>query len=1305
MQMNRFEGNVHSSQLGCSCVGDSIMKSKIWWSIPSRCMLNISSAKNLGAVLTLVWLLLGPIVMNGQVRSATVSGTVQDAAGRVVVGAAVTVLEVSTSQTYNATSNDSGNFSVPYLPSGNYTVTVAEKGFDKTSQSGIAVGTGESIHLDISLKVGSSTQTVEVSTESTGIQVDSPVVQSSISQEVIASIPNINHNALAYAQLEAGVNSRAAGSSATNANSFGIGISGRRQISDFAINGGQAYENDIQLDGLSTQSPGFNEVTVVVNTDSVSEVRALVNNYSAQYGRAHGIIAESTKGGTDKLHGLLFMRNRSSLLAANFFSNNYVTPQIAKPNSEIWTYGGTVGGPIKRGKAFFFASFEGLVYDKASTLLRTIPTAAERIGDFSQTKVSVSGVPTPLNLYDPFNVTSTGTNVYSRAQIAGANTNNSLKGTNQFALNVLKNYPCAPTTAVNGVTLPACTNRPASDLFDTNNYQINTVTNYRKANVNARIDYHIRNNNYLYISGGYTHGDITNPLLWGPGNLWNPVVNSGEERFNRDRNPYLSIGDTVLLSPTLVVDLRYSIARIDTQDNSDIVPNNFDYSSLGISAIDQANNPLQVIPSFSVGGATTGDNWSAVNNNNFFNKHEHQTDHVFAASATKNHGKWNYKVGGEFRAYLANYTDSQTSFVYTLSNSFTVPIVSSSGGVVGTNLANNGGNPWASFLLGAGSVGIPSGQTVHPAFLHQYAAIYTQNDWHPTDRLTINLGARWDWQPAIAERYGKVSSIDLTATNPFGGKGGIYFPNANGNNKRMWDTDWLNFQPRLGVAYRVRRDLAVRAGAGVAFLPSNSGYFDGPFLFGSTSFDPSTNSQPYGFGTQNGVPVGTFDSAAVNQFVPATGADTTAPGLYGGVGGPRFATRGFKNSYVYQANLHLQQDLGQGWSVDFGYNVEIGKRLQLGSSYSPNSDQLLPDSVLQSWRANYISRNGTGDTGSDQVANPFQPNPNALIHFAGNLGKKTMPLDQTLWAYPYLGGQAIQQNRGFSSYHALQVAMKKDFSHGLIVGTNFTWSKSLGLDGGTTQNNFGSEGTGNSLPNLRDLRLDKRLSANDTPIRFAGYGVYNLPFGSRQAVNPRNRFVRNLISGYRVSGTYIWQSGVPQQINCSGNSLDGKCDRNPGVPLVLPESFQHFYDGVTSVTLPYSGRTFIPAANTFLKWNPDAFKTRTVTTPNGSNAADIYWFGNAALNYGDLRSNPVDNVTMSFEREFKVRERYTVNVQANATNLLNHTQFQPQNFVGSLGSPILSGPYVGYLNGNTYGAHGLGTLDPRLVELQARFSF
>ncbi len=378
----------------------------------------------------------------------------------------------------------------------------------------------------------------------------------------------------------------------------------------------------------------------------------------------------------------------------------------------------------------------------------------------------------------------------------------------------------------------------------------------------------------------------------------------------------------------------------------------------------------------------------------------------------------------------------------------------------------------------------------------------------------------------------------------------------------------------------------------------------------------------------------------------------------------------------------------------------------LGSSWSPNSDQFLPNSLLQSWRADYIARNGTGNAGSDNITNPFQPNPSALLPFAGNLGKAQMPRDQTLWPYPYLGTQNIQQNRGFSSYHALQASLKKDFTRGFVLGANFTWSKSLGVDGGTVQNNLAAEGTGNSLFYLADIRRNKRFSANDTPIRFSSYSVYELPFGPGRRFSTGNKLVNALIGGYRVSGTYIWQSGVPQLISGDTNgALNFLPDRNPGVPLTLPKSFQHFYDGKTSVTLPYSGRVITPCSNCFLKYNQDAFKGRTVQVANGTMQTDAYWYGTASANYGELRTNPVNNMTASFERDVRLSERYRLNLQVSSTNLLNHTQFSATSFNGGLGNTQTTSSSLGYGNNASYGTHNLSTLDARLMEMQARLQF
>ena len=1279
--------------------------------------MKLLSAKYLKVAFAFVLFLLAPLAMTGQVRSATIAGTVLDPAGRVVKNADVTVFETLTSQTYKAKTNDTGNFTVPYLPAGKYNITVTQKGFDTSSQEGVEVGNGQSYNINLALKVGSTTDVVNVTAEDSSIQVDTATVQSAIGETVIASIPNINHNPLAYVQLEAGVSTRGTGAAETNTQAFGIGIQGRRQISDFAINGGNAFENDIQLDGLSTQASGFNEVTIIPNQDAIAEVRAVVNEYPAQFGRAHGIVQTTTKGGTDQYHGVAFISNRSSEFQANSYANKALpTPTPLSPY-EIYTFGGAVGGPIKKTKAFFFASYEGLFWNNPTHLNRTVPTALERKGDFSQSVVNVSGKAVPYctaatyaacgdtpAFFDPFNVTNIpGTQNYTRAYIPGANLANSSMGLSQYALNVLANYP-----------LP---NHAPSDAFNTNNFQSSGTQTFRKANINARVDYNIRANNHLYITGGLTRGNINNTPIWGGDGTWNPVVNNGEERFIQDRNPYISIGDTIILSPTLVVDLRYGVNRIDTIDNDGLVPSGFNYANYGITGSTLANLPINDTPSFTVSGPT---NWNVVNNDQYYNKHEHQLNHVVAGSVNKTAGRWNYKIGGEFRAFLANYTDSQTSALYSLSSTFTTPEVTSTGSnVVDTsrypNDATTGGNPYASFLLGAGSVGIPAGAAVHPAFLHQYAAIYTQNDWHPTPKVTVNLGARWDWQPGITERYNRVSMIDLTAVNPFGSLGAIVFPGTGGYGRRMWDTDWYDYQPRLGVAYHVRPNTVVRGGFGVTFLPTNTGYFDGPYQFGSTPFDGSTLSKPYG-ATPAGIPVGTFDSALVNTYVAPTGNNAAAPQIYGGGGGNRFVVKGYKNAYVYQANLHVQQVLGKGWSTDIGYNGEVGKRLNLGSSYGTNTDQFLPTSVTSSWNAAWIASNGTTDPGQVQITNPFQPacattKPAtcAAIPFGGSLGSTTIARDQTLWQYPLLGQEAIEQDRGFSSYHALQAGVHKDMSQGLLLGTVFTWSKNLEVDGGISQNNFAGEGLGNTLPNVTNIVSNKHYASNDTPIRFASYGVYNLPFGGNHALSFKSRWANAIVSGYRISGTYIWQSGIVQAVSASG-SINSLPDRNPGQPLVLPKSYQHFYDGKTSVTLP-SGRIITPSAQTFLKFNPDAFIGRVATTPNNSVVVQRYWYGNSAIGYGTMRSNPVDNITASAERDVKIHEHYTLTIQINAANLLNHTQFGPSGYTSmtagtfSTTTNLAAGLLPGYGNNAGFGAHNTSTLDARLIEMQARFTF
>lgn len=221
--------------------------------------------------------------------------------------------------------------------------------------------------------------------------------------------------------------------------------------------------------------------------------------------------------------------------------------------------------------------------------------------------------------------------------------------------------------------------------------------------------------------------------------------------------------------------------------------------------------------------------------------------------------------------------------------------------------------------------------------------------------------------------------------------------------------------------------------------------------------------------------------------------------------------------------------------------------------------------------------------------------------------------------------------------------------------------------------------------------------------------VYELPSGRGRAIDPKNRVLGAVIGGWQVSGVYTYQRGTPIVIGgANSNSLNGRPDVNTGQDRVLPKNLQGWFDGRTPVTLP-SGRVITPPAFTYLKYNPDAFVGRTVTVANGSVQRDVFWYGNAAFTYSDLRNESLNNWTMSLQRTIQVRERYRLDIQAHAQNLFNHTQFSPNYTTGLGGTETLNNPSRGQLPGygqaSNFGTRGMATYDPRNIEVVLKLRF
>ena len=293
--------------------------------------------------------------------------------------------------------------------------------------------------------------------------------------------------------------------------------------------------------------------------------------------------------------------------------------------------------------------------------------------------------------------------------------------------------------------------------------------------------------------------------------------------------------------------------------------------------------------------------------------------------------------------------------------------------------------------------------------------------------------------------------------------------------------------------------------------------------------------------------------------------------------------------------------------------------------------------------------------------------------------------------------------------------MRHAFSSGLHLDLNYTWSKELDFTSTGIEDGQGVNYSRSSIgtPDLINNSLNRNYGLADMPHRVVATVVYNSPFGKDGSFALGNRLARTVLGDWGLGSVVVVQSGLPFVVSMSNSgSITSRVDRVPGQSLQVPKALQHWYNGSTTVTLP-CGETVTPQKYTFLKYNSCAFTGEVLTTPNGSIVPNQFWNGNAAQTSGDLRGPGRFNVDFSLRRTFPVTERFRVEIAAEASNLLNHTEFNGSNttaYDGSLGSPnLVNSPAKGLIPGigtsSTFGSMGVGTFDPRQVTMHAKVIF
>jgi hypothetical protein len=1264
----------------------------------------------------LALLLCGALGLMAQIRSGTITGLVTDPKGAVIVGAQVTVTETATHVFYTTRTTDKGLYSVPYLESGTYNVAVTTAGFQDVTVNGLVVNPSETVNQDVQLHVGAVTSVVEVQAAAETLQTESSTITEGLSTHEMESIPNITLNPLYYLTLQNNVVPRVESATSQTIQSAGVGVAGRAELSAIGVNGGRAFENDIQLDGLPDTGDGFNEMTIVPNIEGLQQSQVISNNFTAEYGHGQSVMEMSTRSGTNEYHGQVNFLFRNQVLDANTWGNKL--QGIGRPDFQRSNAGAALGGPILKNKVFFFSSYHYETENQGGSNVETVPTSLERVGNFSQTlQPNAQGQPVAAQLFNPYSVTQVSPGLYQRAPIANAIVTPSILPEGPAAFNAalaIFNYYPSP-------------NRTPSDPYNDNNYISYTTNTLRLQTLNNRVDFR-KGKHSIYGTGGYYWTNNNNPFDLQPDTPASGASNNPSASFNNapsttsDRNGYAQIGDTIVMSPSFFIDARYGIMRTHAIAFGGL-PSGFNqYNAFGINSGTQAlfakagSAPVVWPNWFGYSGAGGGSNWTNLSGGGFANKEERQIAHAVNGSATKIEGNWTFKWGGEYRVQLANYTDFEegsASLNFCCSGdpggNYGFEYVNSTGGT--TQQDNNpqlGGINGAKTFLGQGVWFVRPGANLKPAYAAKYFALYSQNDWRVKPGLTINLGLRWDVAPGLTERYNRLAGYDFTKMNPFGTLGLISFPGTNGYSRNMWDTEWKDFQPRVGGAYQINKSLVARGGFGITYLPSNTGYFSSPNDYGEASFAPGNNALPFG-ANPSGVPTTELTDAA--PLVAEVGANPKAPQNYGI--NEAYFDRHLKNQQAYQANFFLEKSFGASsqWLISLGWSDAISHHLST-RNFAFESLQSVPSSVLGLWKSQYIANNGV-DPSTNSVPNPYQPVSGPLLPFQNDLANATIQQFIPYLPYPLLygGGQGLNGSTGFANYNAGLVHAAYHGASGLTMMFNYTWSKELDFVSTATEDGQGVNPDGNisSTPDLINPHNNLNYGADDTPSAFNAVVTYQSPFGAKGKYAMSNPVGRAIAGDWNLGTVVQMRDGNPAILSMSGDgSITGRVDSNRIFPYVLPKSYQHMYNGSTSVTLP-CGQTITPGAYYRLKFDQCAFQGETLTTANGSIVPNIYWIGNSPQTNGNIRTDGYTNVDFNITRSFPIRERFALQLGADFNNLFNHPQFQGGDS-GNLGTMNLeNNPSMGLIpgigNGSTFGSRYLTTYDPRQIVLHGFLRF
>ncbi|HKX00315.1 MAG TPA: TonB-dependent receptor [Bryobacteraceae bacterium] len=1027
------------------------------------------------------------------VDTALLRGTVTDSSGAVIPGVTVTMKNVATGVEEKRTTDEAGRFVFTDLKPAPYTATAEAQGFKKLIRENIVLRVGQQSDLDLQLEVGEISQQVEVTAESPLLNTVSGALGTEVTNKYITAMPLIDRDISTLSFLAPGV---------TEVSNAGIGSQGGTV---FASNGQRFATAEFRLDGALLSNPeggegGSSNVQYKPSVEAIQEFKLQNNSFSAEYGNNGGtVVSIVTKSGTNQFHGSgwWFFR-RPSLDANDFFSNAAGQPIGPYAHDQ---YGGSVGGPIKKNKSFFFFDYERQRNNGPFTIITSVPTDLQRNGDFSQT-FNPDG--TVEQIFDPRNTVCTGAGSSldcERAPFAGNKI--PLAQQDPVGANLIKLYP-SPTDAGDPVT-------------GLNNYTQKLVENSPSYQLDARIDHNFSDNHR--IDGRYSRSHYRD---FRPDPFLAPNLSQGTTND-------VTIQDHWTIKPTMLWTNRITFHR--GYFPQDVQPT-VDPLSVGFPEI-LINNPWfrqPAFPDINVDGYQ-----GLVTNACCTTTRESDTQWSFNSVMNKIMGSHNLKFGGEKRIFLNNFFQpDDTGGEFSFNGNITQQSI--------FNPDSSQGNSLASLLLGWADSGSVVARP-HVANKSGEAAFFIQDDWRITSRLTLNLGLRYEWSTPYSERYNHNQFTCFTCDS------GINVPGVGeligttilaSSSRRHADPDYNNIAPRLGFAYRLDNKTVVRGGAGI--------YYGMNF---------ATNWQYGGTGWNKGVQVIFSKDGGISQYATLenpfpVGFVGPQQGKYGaltlyGYNNHNHGSNTFRNAEIYQWNLGVEREIPGNVLVELNYSAN--RSTHLPWNYSTEN-------------RNYISaanRLAYGTAGlASHVPNPFQflfqqlpGQPAPIFNLADSIyNDPTIPQIDLLRPYPQFPGTfaGFPEFVATSSYQSMQVRFEKRLSHGLSVTGSYTFSKFIDDSDSGGNAWIGNIGFAGAPQDLTNLRAEKSVSANDTPQRLAFAAIYELPVGrGRTLGRDMNRVMNGIIGGWQVNTFVTFQTGQPLVFSDSNQTLADSPNQRPNI--------------------------------------------------------------------------------------------------------------------------------------------------------------